>query len=97
MLWLRSGAPPSVLHAFILESAGRVINVAFRFVPMRVGVEEVGAEAAASVLGLATGTGVLLGLTRKLPVLIWTAVGVAVIAKRGMSLRTLGPKADTQP
>ena len=95
VLWLLAGVPPSVLDAFILESAGRVINVAFRFVPMRVGVEEVGAEAAASVLGLATGTGVLLGLTRKVRVLIWTAVGVAVIAQRGMSLRTLSTQRDS--
>lgn len=95
VLWLLAGAPPSLVHAFILESAGRVINVAFRFVPMRVGVEEVGAEAVASVLGLATGTGVLLGLTRKVRVLVWTAIGVAVIAHRGMSLRTLGAQRDS--
>lgn len=89
VLWLLAGAPPSLVDAFILESAGRVINVAFRFVPMRVGVEEVGSEAVAVVLGLATGTGVLLGLTRKVRVLIWTAVGVIVIARRGLSLRSL--------
>lgn len=95
VLWLLAGAPPSLAHAFILESAGRVINVAFRFVPMRVGVEEVGAEAVAAVLGLATGTGVLLGLTRKVRVLVWTAIGVAVIAHRGMSLRTLSAPRDS--
>ncbi|MDQ3068378.1 MAG: lysylphosphatidylglycerol synthase domain-containing protein [Acidobacteriota bacterium] len=89
VLWLLSGAPPSLLHAFILESAGRVINVVFRFVPMRVGVEEFGAEKAAGLIGLADGTGVLLGLSRKLRVLFWTAIGVAVIARRGFSLRTL--------
>lgn len=86
VLWLLAGEPPSVLYAFILESAGRVINVAFRFVPMRVGVDEVGSDAVARVLGLATGTGVLLGLSRKLRVLFWTAIGVALIARRGMSL-----------
>jgi hypothetical protein len=90
VLWLLAGGQPSLLHAFILESAGRVINVLFRFVPMRVGVEELGAEATAAVIGLATGTGVLLGLTRKVRVLVWTAIGVAIIAKRGMSLRALG-------
>lgn len=95
VLSLLAGAPPSLVHAFILESAGRVINVAFRFVPMRVGVEEVGAEAVSAVLGLATGTGVLLGLTRKVRVLVWTAVGVGVIAHRGMSLRTLGAQRDS--
>ena len=80
------GAWP-LLYAFILESAGRVINVAFRFIPMRVGVDEVGSDAVARVLGLATGTGVLLGLSRKLRVLFWTLIGVALIAKRGMSLK----------
>lgn len=90
VLWLLAGAPPSALHAFILESAGRVVNVLFRFVPMRIGVDEAGAEGVVNVLGLATGTGVLLGLTRKLRVLFWTAIGVAAIARRGMSLRQLG-------
>lgn len=89
VLWLLAGEPPGALNAFILESAGRVINVVFRFVPMRIGVDEAGTELATTVLGLADGTGVLLGLTRKLRVLFWTALGVAVIAKRGMSLRTL--------
>ena len=44
VLWLLAGEPPSVLHAFILESAGRVINVLFRFVPLRVGVDENGSR-----------------------------------------------------
>lgn len=95
VLWLLDGAPPSVLHAFILESAGRVINVAFRFVPMRVGVEEIGAEAVAVVLGMSPGTGVMLGLTRKVRVIIWTAIGVAVIARRGVPLRSLGSNTAT--
>ena len=89
VLWLLAGEPPNLLHAFILESAGRVINVLFRFVPMRVGVDEGGSKLVASALGLASGTGVLLALARKLRVLFWTAIGVGVIAKRGISLRTL--------
>lgn len=97
VLWLLSGQPPSALHAFILESAGRVINVVFRFVPMRVGVDEAGAAAVSDVLGFAGGTGVLLGLTRKLRVLFWTMIGVALIAKRGMSLRTLSAQRDSNP
>lgn len=94
VLWLLADAPPRLLDAFILESAGRVINVVFRFVPMRIGVEEAGAEAAATVLGLATGTGVLLGLTRKLRVLFWTAIGVVIIGRRGFSLRTLARSSE---
>ena len=96
VLWLLSGERPGALHAFILESAGRVINVVFRFVPMRVGVDEAGAAAVSDVLGFAGGTGVLLGLTRKLRVLFWTAIGVGVIAKRGMSLRQITRSPDHQ-
>lgn len=96
VLWLLAGAPPSLLHAFILESAGRVINVLFRFIPMRVGVDEVGSDAVGNVLGLAGGTGVLLALSRKLRVLFWTLVGVALIATRGMSLKQISTSADQQ-
>lgn len=92
VLWLLAGEPPSLLHAFILESAGRLINVIFRFVPMRVGVDEQGSKMVATALGLAGATGVLLGLSRKLRVLVWTAVGVALIARQGISLRTLSTR-----
>lgn len=95
VLWLLAGAPPSALHAFILESAGRVINVLFRFVPMRVGVDESGSRQVALALDMASGTGVLLALSRKLRVLFWTALGVALIAHRGISLRTLSAQQDS--
>jgi len=89
VMWMLAGEAPSLLHAFILESAGRVINVLFRFVPMRVGVDESGSKLVASVLGLADSTGVLLALARKVRVLFWTALGVALITKQGMSLRQI--------
>jgi hypothetical protein len=88
-MWMLAGEAPSLLHAFILESAGRVINVLFRFIPMRIGVDEAGAGAVAAVLGLAPDTGVLLALARKVRVLFWTALGVALITKQGMSLRQI--------
>ena len=86
VLWLLDGHAPSLLNAFILESAGRVINVAFRFIPMRVGVDETGAQMVASALGLTPAHGVLLALSRKLRVLFWTLIGVGLISKRGMKL-----------
>jgi hypothetical protein len=96
VMWMLAGEPPSLLHAFILESAGRVINVLFRFVPMRLGVDEGGSKLVAEVLGLASGTGVLLALSRKLRVLFWTAIGVALIAQRGMSLKQISKSTDQQ-
>jgi hypothetical protein len=89
VLWLLGGEPPSLLSAFILESTGRVINVLFRFIPMRVGVDETGAQIVAGVLGLPSDWGVLLALSRKLRVLFWTLIGVGLISKRGMRLRQI--------
>jgi hypothetical protein len=75
------------LTALILESTGRVINVMFRFVPLRFGVDEAGSEVMARALRLATATGVTLGLVRKARIMVWSAVGVALLLHRGLTLR----------
>ena len=48
---------PTLLAAFILESVNRVINVVFKFIPFRLGVDEGGSEMVTKVLGLAKGVG----------------------------------------
>jgi hypothetical protein len=77
----------TVLTALILESAGRLINVAFTFVPLRLGVDEAGSGLMSSVLGLGTAAGVTLALVRRARVLVWTGVGVALMVRRGLPLR----------
>ena len=47
-------APPTWLVAFIFETVNRLINVVFKFVPMRLGVDEAGSGILASVLGYST-------------------------------------------
>jgi len=84
-----TGAPVTLLHALILESIGRVINIIFKFVPMRVGVDEGAAALVANVIGLGTATGVTLAIVRKARILCWTAVGVLLLARRGLSIRTV--------
>lgn len=86
-LWFISETAPSLLTAFMLESVNRFINVAFKFVPMRVGVDEAGTGMLAKVLGLTTATGVSLAIVRKARILVWTALGVLLITLRGLSLR----------
>jgi hypothetical protein len=86
-LWFISETAPSLMTAFMLESVNRFINVAFKFVPMRVGVDEAGTGMLAKVLGLTTATGVSLAIVRKARILVWTAVGVLLITLRGLSLR----------
>ncbi|MCA1566707.1 MAG: lysylphosphatidylglycerol synthase domain-containing protein [Acidobacteria bacterium] len=81
------------LAAFVLESVNRVINVIFKFVPMRVGVDEAGTGLITKVLKFGTTAGVTLAIVRKARVMVWTAVGVAVLVRRGLSVRSMAREA----
>jgi hypothetical protein len=78
---------PSLLTAFVLESVNRVINVTFKFVPLRLGVDEAGSGWITEVLRFGKARGVTLAIVRKARILCWTAVGVALLTRRGLSLR----------
>ena len=75
------------LAAFVLESVNRVINVVFKFVPMRVGVDEAGTGLVAGALRLGGTAGVALAIVRKARMLVWTGVGIAFVVGRGLTLR----------
>lgn len=79
--------PPTLLTAFLLESVNRIINVAFKFMPMRIGVDEAGTGMLSKVLGMTQATGVTLAVIRKGRDIFWTSLGVVLILKRGFSLR----------
>jgi hypothetical protein len=72
----------TLLQAFLLEYTNRVVTVVFKFVPMRVGVDELAGGAMAQVVGMASATGITLALVRKARVLCWAAVGVALAGWR---------------
>lgn len=76
--------PPSLLVAFVLETANRATNVLFKFVPMRIGVDEAGTAWLTSMLGYASAVGVTLAIVRKLRVAFWTLIGVVILTLRGM-------------
>jgi len=88
-LWFISAIAPTLLTAFILESVNRVINVVFKFVPLRTGVDEAGTGMLAKVLGFTTAIGVTLAIVRKGRDIFWSGVGVALIVRRGLSIRSL--------
>jgi Lysylphosphatidylglycerol synthase TM region len=83
--------PPSLVVAFILETANRLTNVLFKFVPMRLGVDEAGSGLLITMLGdsykgpAGVTLGVTLAIVRKVRMLVWTAVGVFFLARRGLS------------
>lgn len=76
-----SGGTTSLVDAFVLESAGRLVIVLFKVIPFRMGVDEVGAAVVATALGLPASHGVALALIRKLRILLWNAAGLVVLAR----------------
>jgi hypothetical protein len=86
--------PPTLLTAFILESVNRVITMAFKFIPLRMGVDEAGTGKVSKVLMFTEATGVTLAIVRKARDVFWAAVGMALLLQRGLSLRTLAREAE---
>jgi hypothetical protein len=85
-----SPVAPTLTQAFILESVNRIINVAFKFIPLRAGVDEGGTGQVSKVLGFARGIGETLAIVRKGRDIFWSAIGLVLIWKKGFSLRGLG-------
>jgi hypothetical protein len=79
----------ALLLAVVLETVNRVITVVFKFIPMRLGVDEAGSGLATQVLALGTVPGVTIAIIRKARVLCWTALGVWFLVRRGLSLGAL--------
>jgi hypothetical protein len=91
-LWLMAGAPPPLLTSFILETTNRLVTVVFKFVPLRVGVDEAATALFTEILGLGTTVGVTLAIVRKARVLFWTAVGALLMVRHGLrSARAFDP------
>src|SRR5262245_43854482 len=86
--------PPTLFTAFILESVNRVITMAFKFIPLRLGVDEAGTGKISKVLQFTEAVGVTLAIVRKARDVFWAAVGVALLFHRGLSLRTVARDAE---
>jgi Lysylphosphatidylglycerol synthase TM region len=82
LMWISHA--PTLLIAFVLETANRATNVVFKFVPLRLGVDEAGTELLTTVLGYPIATGATLAIVRKVRVLFWTGVGIILLAQRGL-------------
>jgi len=87
ILMLLLPVEPAVLTSFVLEGANRLITVLFKFVPLRVGVDEAGSEALARVLGLGIALGATIAVARRARVLFWVLVGTALLVRHGLSAR----------
>ncbi len=76
---------PNLYGSFLLESMSRVIVIVFKLVPFVIGVDEAGAKFISETLALGAGIGVTLAIIRKGRILFWTAIGLILIAQRGLS------------
>jgi hypothetical protein len=61
----------------------------FKLVPFLIGVDEAGAQFVGETVALGAGIGVTLAIIRKGRILFWTAIGLLLIVKRGLTLRQI--------
>jgi len=83
-LRLLGHAHPPLLTCFILETANRLIQVVFKIVPLRLGVDEAATAWFTGLLGLGPSTGVAIAIVRKVRMLFWTAAGGILLIREGL-------------
>lgn len=80
MRWLLGDGSVTFGQAVIFEALNRAVTVLFKFVPFRVGVDELLSGELAAILSVQPAAGVTLAVVRKVRNLAWTAVGLLLIA-----------------
>jgi hypothetical protein len=85
--WLILGIPPTLLTAFIFEGVNRVVQVLFKFVPLRTGVDEVTTGTITDMLGFGGALGTTLAIVRKVRTIVWVLVGTTLLVRRTLRLR----------
>lgn len=71
----------TLLNALILGTVERLITIAFKFVPLRLGVDQIGSGSVAGVLGLGAPIGITIATVRTARNLTWAAVGVTLLVR----------------
>ena len=86
-IWLLTGSSlPGT--ALVFDSVSRVVNVAFKMVPMRAGVDEYGSVLVAGALGFRPDLGLVLALSRKARMLSWAGSAYVLFVRRGLGATT---------
>jgi hypothetical protein len=71
---------PTLAQAIAFEALNRVVIVAFKFVPFRIGVDEALTGAVAPMLAVNPAAGVTLAVVRKVRGLFWAGIGLIIVA-----------------
>jgi hypothetical protein len=93
-IYLISDVPPTLLTAFLFETVNRIINIVFKYIPLRAGVDEAGTGALAVVLKFGVNAGVTLAIVRKARMVFWMTIGIILLVSRGLSLRAVAAEAE---
>ena len=86
--WLLGDSSPTLAQAIVFEALNRVMTVAFKFVPFRIGVDEALSGAIAPILALNPTAGVSLAVVRKVRSLFWSAIGLGIVAAHPTKTRS---------
>ena len=78
--WLLGDRSPTLAQAIVFEALNRLVTVAFKFVPFRIGVDEALSGALAPLLAVNPVAGVALAVVRKIRSLFWAGVGLIFVA-----------------
>ena len=86
------------LMAIVLGTVERLIMIAFKFVPLRLGVDHAGSGSIAEILGMGSAVGVTIATVRTARNLFWAAVGLGMLARttqnKGPAEKSAGPTDD---
>ena len=85
-LWLITGRS-APLAAFVLDTFNRIVNIVFRAVPMKAGVDEYSTAIVAPAVGFTQAIGVTLALVRKGRMLVWAGIGMLLAVRRGLTVQ----------
>ena len=84
----------SLLMALVLGTVERLIMIAFKFVPLRLGVDHAGSGSIAEVLGMGAAIGVTIATVRTARNLFWAALGLVMLSR---SAQKEGPAEISRP
>jgi lysylphosphatidylglycerol synthase-like protein len=95
--WLVGGGGVTIAQAIVFETLNRVVTVAFKFVPFRIGVDEALSGALAPVLAVDPAAGVTLAVVRKIRNLFWSGVGLTIIVAHPARRPQKDPRRASDP
>jgi hypothetical protein len=90
-----SPKPATWASVVMFETVNRVMTIAFKMLPLRIGVDEAAAAVTSQHLALGTSTGLMLALVRKIRMLIWAGVGLLFAVTRPVRRSTVAAPATT--